>query len=489
MANTLPNVGDLGWGPTLNNYITNVVLSAATNALADVLGHEVASDPHADRAYSNALISAINSAANLPGGFVRLNSFGLIPTNLVVAGGVTNIYDVVANFGATGNGVTDDSAAINLALAACAANGGGEVWIPNGTYAIGHSLVIGSNTWLNLSPGATIKRIANPGVPLYMLVNFTSLGVSGTGNIRVTGGAWTVGATTQSCVMMAFINASFVNIQYTQMTNSPGTQSCAVLFAGCNTCSVDTVLHYGAAPTTSRSSFTTAAIRVECSSANVIAGLIAGTYTGAGCQAITCTNHTVACSTLTDGSGPYCLYSYLIATLLNVGTGHSNILIQGCNCNGLANNPCFAFAPWTLASITGCQWTNCGSNIATTNISFFYGNATNNIQFDVNTWSINSLLNGWGGTLQYKRCDTNNIQVSCTGLTPGTKADGTIICTLPSGYRPASIQWGNCTTFNSSGTAYLPASFSCDTSGNVRCYGVGSNATAVHATCIFATDR
>ena len=42
---------------------------------------------------------------------------------------------------ATGNGSTDDSAAIQAAITAAA---GGVVWIPNGTYVIGTSLDMGA---------------------------------------------------------------------------------------------------------------------------------------------------------------------------------------------------------------------------------------------------------------------------------------------------------------------------------------------------------
>lgn len=42
---------------------------------------------------------------------------------------------VVKNFGATGDGVTDDRAAIAAAIAACVAGGGGVVYFPQGTYA------------------------------------------------------------------------------------------------------------------------------------------------------------------------------------------------------------------------------------------------------------------------------------------------------------------------------------------------------------------
>lgn len=52
---------------------------------------------------------------------------------------------VVTSYGALGDGSTDDQAAIQAAIDACTAAGGGEVYLPAGTYAIEDSLVPHSN--------------------------------------------------------------------------------------------------------------------------------------------------------------------------------------------------------------------------------------------------------------------------------------------------------------------------------------------------------
>jgi polygalacturonase len=61
----------------------------------------------------------------------------------------------VRNYGATGDGQTLDSPAINQAIAACAAAGGGTVWVPAGTYLSG-SIRLTNNLNLHLDAGATI---------------------------------------------------------------------------------------------------------------------------------------------------------------------------------------------------------------------------------------------------------------------------------------------------------------------------------------------
>ena len=63
-------------------------------------------------------------------------------------------YDV-HDYGAKGDGKTLDSPAINAAIEACAAAGGGTVTLPAGDYLSG-SIHLLSNTDLHLEPGATI---------------------------------------------------------------------------------------------------------------------------------------------------------------------------------------------------------------------------------------------------------------------------------------------------------------------------------------------
>lgn len=61
----------------------------------------------------------------------------------------------VRDYGATGDGKTLDSPAINQAIIACAAAGGGTVWIPAGTYLSG-SIRLTNNLNLHIDAGATI---------------------------------------------------------------------------------------------------------------------------------------------------------------------------------------------------------------------------------------------------------------------------------------------------------------------------------------------
>jgi len=68
-----------------------------------------------------------------------------------VTGQVFNVHD----FGAKGDGATKDTAALQKALDACAAAGGGEVLVPAGNYLTG-SLALGGRTTLRFEQGATL---------------------------------------------------------------------------------------------------------------------------------------------------------------------------------------------------------------------------------------------------------------------------------------------------------------------------------------------
>src|SRR5690348_14537205 len=61
----------------------------------------------------------------------------------------------IRDFGAKGDGAAKDTAAIQKAIDAAAAQGGGTVLVPSGRYLSG-TIHIKSNITLHLSPGAVI---------------------------------------------------------------------------------------------------------------------------------------------------------------------------------------------------------------------------------------------------------------------------------------------------------------------------------------------
>ncbi|HEY9078141.1 MAG TPA: glycosyl hydrolase family 28 protein [Anaerolineaceae bacterium] len=100
----------------------------------------------------------------------------------------------VRSFGAVGDGQTLDRDAIQSALNACARAGGGEVYLPAGTYLSG-TLEIPSHTVLNISPGATL--LGSPRIEDYTRdprgrdgdqTGYHLLRVADAGNVVICGG-------------------------------------------------------------------------------------------------------------------------------------------------------------------------------------------------------------------------------------------------------------------------------------------------------------
>lgn len=111
----LPVDGQTAWGDLLNaalNQSDNDALQAQTN-LSNHAANSPA-DPHGDRSYAQSLVNPITSGVNQANGYLKLNSSGKVPLNLMTGSGAsplyTAIFDAVANYGMVA-GSSDSSSA------------------------------------------------------------------------------------------------------------------------------------------------------------------------------------------------------------------------------------------------------------------------------------------------------------------------------------------------------------------------------------------
>jgi hypothetical protein len=360
----LPAIGELNWGLPLNAEISADEALIQANA-ANILQHELNNppDPHGDRAYTNGLIAAIYAAYNQPNGPALLDSTGHIPVADMPVGYLTNRFDVTQSpYGATGNGFTDDSYAINAALQAANTRGGGEVWLPNGTYACGQTLVIASNTWLHLANGAIIKRIANPAPPNFMLANFNPANaneVPASGNIQVSGGSWDAsgfgvdighgnyaGGITTPCTPFVFFGASFVTLASITIKNVTSNLTYPFIrLHGCINVSLDNLILLAPPPIYPRNNYTnTHCIDIHrCdNSFQDIANLRSDQYNNNTCSGIESKSCGLTAGYGSDGQGRFCGWSHFIGSSRHAKDYyHTNI---HCHHNYATSPPCTAIA-------------------------------------------------------------------------------------------------------------------------------------------------
>ena len=167
----------------------------------------------------------------LPNGLAPLDSTGSIPSVYLQDKGA-QVFNV-KSYGATGNGTTDDTTAINKALLAANAAGGGVVFVPTGTYLTSAPLVIYSNTAMQFNPLATI--LLATGSNCNMLIDYAHSINSQTvpsvmQNISIQGGIWNFqnnnGSNNSSHIMV--LGGTNISVNGAQFTSTSGKY--AILF-------------------------------------------------------------------------------------------------------------------------------------------------------------------------------------------------------------------------------------------------------------------
>lgn len=132
----------------------------------------------------------------------------------------------VETFGAVGDGITDDTLAIQAALDLAHTSGGGLVqFTPGKTYAVSTFLVVYDYTTI-YAYGATIKAIGNSGLLRNFLSTESFSGYGGHSHIQILGGRWdgnafngSTGSVTAETDVMNFIHAEDITIRDASIEN------------------------------------------------------------------------------------------------------------------------------------------------------------------------------------------------------------------------------------------------------------------------------
>jgi hypothetical protein len=134
------------------------------------------------------------------------------------------VYNAKTGYGATGNGSSNDTAAIQDAINAAASAGGGVVEVPAGTYMIAAAdsggLQLASNVFLQIDSGATLKLLSAPGTAnMIMISGANNCGIIGSGTID---GNRSVIGTNESIELVTAWGTTGAVIAGVTIQNSPG---------------------------------------------------------------------------------------------------------------------------------------------------------------------------------------------------------------------------------------------------------------------------
>lgn len=180
------------------------------------------------REVATAALEGLNSKLDTTGGTVTgdLNIAGTLDVTELLVGGEP--LDTGADFSAAGMlmPTAQTGAAVQAALNAAQAAGGGWVVVRPGVYLITSTLRIYANTRLTLLPGAEFRR----NVAATMLLNGDALqnlsGYTGNGNIVIEGGLWNMRGTTSgltaSAMCISIGHARNVTIRGLEIRDLPG---------------------------------------------------------------------------------------------------------------------------------------------------------------------------------------------------------------------------------------------------------------------------
>lgn len=135
-----------------------------------------------------------------------------------------NVYANVKAFGAVGNGITNDSVAIQSALNSLSVSGG-TIIFPQGTYAIGTPLEVCSNTKITGIGNVILKRITTDNNIMHNKSDGNTGGYNANVNITIENVKFDANNTVSgvyNCTSLAFGHATNINVTNCEFYNNDG---------------------------------------------------------------------------------------------------------------------------------------------------------------------------------------------------------------------------------------------------------------------------
>jgi polygalacturonase len=134
----------------------------------------------------------------------------------------------VTSYGASGNGSTVDTTAIQNAINAASAAGGGTVLVPDsgsGVFLAG-ALTLASNINLDVATGATLEMLSksqygSTSTPFISANHVSNVEISGAGAINGDGSTWWADPSSPRPFLIEFQNSSTVAVENITLQNSP----------------------------------------------------------------------------------------------------------------------------------------------------------------------------------------------------------------------------------------------------------------------------
>ena len=144
-----------------------------------------------------------------------------VVTKQYVDSHINNTIIYVTDFGATGDGVTNDSTSIQNAINS--ASNGGTIVFPIGTYKLETSLKFYSNQTLFFEEGATLLQGAEIDNLLRNYATLTDTLYSATENVKIIGGTFDGGNYSTNNTLLGFTHANNILIERCSFKNGYGT--------------------------------------------------------------------------------------------------------------------------------------------------------------------------------------------------------------------------------------------------------------------------